>query len=138
MFQVGDIVKIYSSTAGHKKYHLCVLGADEYGVCRFLYINSHDGFEGDCAVTNAELPELPPSKTHMSVICCNTIARYNEKQLKIFRAAKLGVISKELAAKLLAHMQTVRSSLTRSEKTIVIDALTLLSATVANSPSNSG
>ena len=125
MFEIGDIVQIFSSTAGHQKYHLCVLGADQHGVCRFLYINSHDGFEDDCVVTNAELPELPPSKTQVSVFCCNTIARYNERQMKIFEAKKLGIISKALATKLLAHVQTVRS-LTRAEKTIVVEALVLL------------
>ena len=122
MFLIGDIVEIYAPIAGHKKYHLCVCGKDVNDVLRFLFINSHDGFEADFPIDDSLLPCLPKSPTGQSVFCCNMIVIYNARQLTLYNAVKLGTLSKEVALGLFKHTQSTKA-LNDKEKALVIGAL---------------
>ena len=125
MFSLGDIVQIFGTTAGHKKYHLCVCEIDEHGVSKFLFLNSHEGWEGDFVLSDKEIPCLPESKTGKSVVCCNVIVKYNAKQLKVLMAKKLGSIDKKIVVRLLVHLPTCRT-LPRTERQLIINNLTKL------------
>jgi hypothetical protein len=122
VFSVGDIVEIFAPTAGHKKYHLCVCETDGNDVIRFLFINSHDGFEADFPIVDSLLPCLPKSPTGQSVFCCNMIVIYSLKQLVLYKAVKLGEMDKQVAKDLLVHMQSTKA-LNQKEKVVVINAL---------------
>lgn len=125
MFSVGDIVQIYGPTAGHKKYHLCVCEIDGNGVCKFLFINSHDGYEGDFTLSDHEIPCLPKSPTGKSVISCSLMVKYNAAQMTLYNATKRGTIEKSVAARLRDHIPTCRA-LSRPEKILIDGALATL------------
>lgn len=118
MCKLGDIVQIFGATAGHKKYHLCICESDEHSVCKFLFINSHEGWEGDFVLSDIEIPCLPKSPTGKSVISCNNIAKYNKNQRDLFKAKTLGVIDKAIVEKLLSHVSACRT-FSRSEKALI-------------------
>ena len=122
MYVVGDIVTIFSPVAGYPKYHLCVCAVDHHGVTHFLYINSHDGWEADFKIEGDAIDCLPKSRTGKSVISCNTIARYNEKQLVLFQAKKIGELPTSLLDSLISHVMA-NKALNRREKQVVLEGL---------------
>jgi hypothetical protein len=126
MFDVGDVVHFESPTASKGKYHLC-LGEDEHGGPRFafLFVNSEDGFRGDCVLDDGEIPGLPTSRTQQSVVSFSNISRIGEKRLRLFQAKKVGTISKEVAGVLLAFAKEVKS-LNRVERKLVVHAFETL------------
>jgi hypothetical protein len=122
MFSVGDIVRIYDPTTGYPKYHLCIFEVDEHGVCQFLYINSGQGYEGDFVVADTDIDCLPRSPTGDSVFSCNYLVRYNERQMKLYKAQKLSVLSSVLAVKLHNHIAKLKT-LPRPQIALILQAL---------------
>lgn len=100
MFAVGDIVAIVASTTGYKKYHLCVHVGTDGAAHRFLFLNSDPSFAGTFVVPCARVPCIPPSDTGNTAFSFNMMPRYNDNQLKLFKAEKKGALDKALAAEL--------------------------------------
>jgi len=98
MFNVGDIVVMYAPTAGKKKYHLCVCEVNEHGVEFFLFINSGSGYAADFVVNDGSIDCLPESPTGNTVVSCSVVIRANQKQLAVYRAKKIGTLSKKISA----------------------------------------
>jgi len=121
----GDIVEFFGDTAGHKKYHLCVLECVAGNAAVFLFINSTPRFAGEFVVDCSELPFLPPSKTGKSVFSFSDTVRQNQRQLKLYRAKKRGALPQHLAVSLLAHAKAVRT-LPSGDMRIVLAALEAL------------
>lgn len=121
-FAVGDILHIDAPIVDHKKYHIC-LGANEYVVTLCLFLNSDDGFEANVVFDCARFPMLPPSKTGLSVVSLSMLPRYNEKQLDLYKATKLGDLPKDVASEIAAACATIKT-LSRVEKNFVIERLT--------------
>jgi len=121
--RVGDIILCDAPTVDHKKYHICVLecGEDGSAAC-FLFINSKQGWPGDCVFSNKDFPCLPPSKTGQSIVSLSYIIRYNKRQLRLFRAQKVGRLEKDIARKLAAFAKNV-PTLTEKERRIVLNGL---------------
>ena len=119
---MGDIAIIFSPTAGYEKFYICICASNEHGVTQFLYLNSHDGYEGDFLLDGDEIDCLPKSPTGKSVVCCNTVAKFTDKQLGLYKARKLGVLPQATAAKLIPHVQTAKA-LNRLEKNLILAAL---------------
>lgn len=126
MFEVGDVVLFHSPTVGKLKYHLC-LGHDENGGPRFafLFINSEDGFRGDCVLDDGEIPGLPTSRTQQSVVSFTNITRIGEEKLQLFQAEKVGKISGDVAGVLINFARETKV-LRKAEKDFVTAALTSL------------
>ena len=122
IFDVGDILHFYSSQAGHPKYHLCVLKIINGNAAVFLYLNSNEGFAADFIVSDTEIPCLPPSKTGKSIISCSQLVRANERQLKLYKAKKIGRLDKKIAMNLLKFVKTI-DALSKFDKKIVTNAL---------------
>ncbi len=126
MFAVGDIVKIFAPVAGHDKYHLCVLVGIDGAAHQFLFLNSEAaGFAGCYEVSCARVPCLPPSDTGKTVFSFTMVPRYTDAQLKLHKAAKMGVLEKALAQELLEFAKTALA-LTDAEKKTVLAALKML------------
>ena len=119
----GDIVRFDSAQAGHTKYHICVLACDEEGksAC-FLFLNSRAGWKGEFVLNNDDIPCIPPSKTGLSVVSFSTLVRQNAKQLKLYRAEKIGRLSSAIARKLEDFAKTV-PTLNAAERKIVLKGL---------------
>lgn len=119
MFAVGDVIEMFSPQAGKTKYHLCVCEIEEGGVAKFFFLNSGSGYEGDFIVRDTEIPCLPPSPTGESVISCSILLRFNEKQLKLWNARKLGELDGGIVARLISFL-AVNRALSREDKTTAI------------------
>jgi hypothetical protein len=115
MFATGDIVKIYSPQASYPKYYLCISTLDKTEAAKFLFINSEEGYEEDFVLANDDIPCLPENETGLSVISCSMLPRFNAKQLKLFKAEKLGVLETPLIEALLQFLRMNRA-LSREEK----------------------
>jgi hypothetical protein len=100
MFDVGDIVEMFAPTASKTKYHLCVCGMDENRVASFFFINSGTGYAADFVLQDGQISGLPKSPTGLSVISCSIVIRQNERQMKLYKARKIGRLSKKLSSKL--------------------------------------
>lgn len=122
MFQVGDIVRIFSTVAGKEKYHLCILVGVDGSAHQFLFLNSDPNYSDTLGIDCKRVPCLPPSSTGVTAFCFTAIPRYSDAQLKLHKAAKLGEIDKALAGELYDFAQGVRA-LTRPEKEAVLRAL---------------
>lgn len=77
MYDVGDIVLFYSNLAQKKKYHLCLIkpSGDQAGL--FLFLNSKNPFNDSLAPDCGRIPELRPTQSGQSDICCAQIC-YSE------------------------------------------------------------
>jgi hypothetical protein len=122
MFAVGDIVEIFAPQAGHKKYHLCIC-VGTGAALQFLYLNSDPTFDGTFVVDCSKVSCLPASSTGKTAFSFAILPRYNEKQLKLFKAKRLGEIEKGLAGELLEFAKTVKT-LNSADRKIVITGLT--------------
>jgi hypothetical protein len=135
MFAVGDVVEIFAPQAGHKKYHVCIC-VNVGAVHQFLYLNSDPGFDDTLAFDCETIPCLPVSKTGKTVFTFAILPRYNDKQLKLFAAKKLGELGLDVAKEVLAFIATVRT-LNTADRKLVTEGLNTIIAnlTAANSPS---
>ncbi len=122
MFAVGDVVSIFAPTVGYDKYHLCIKIGEDGGAHQFLFMNSEERFDSEYSVNCRRVPCLPPSRTGKTVFSFTMVPKYNDKQLKIYRADKKGSIDSVLAADLLQHVEGVQT-LTKSEKRTILVAL---------------
>src|SRR5689334_22931410 len=124
MFAIGDIVEIFSPMSGYKKYHLCIADGSDGSAAQFLFLNSDPRFAGTYVVDCARVPCLPPSQSGKTAFSFNIVPRYSARQLALYKAKKLGVLDKRLAAELLQFAQGA-SGLNRAEKAVVCAALHL-------------
>jgi hypothetical protein len=122
MFEPGDVIEMFAPQVGYKKFWLCVCGVNAHGVLRFFYINSGSGYEGDLVYNDHEFPYLPKSPTGQSVISLSYLPVYSEKELKLYRARKLGELDKRIIHELISELPRVRK-LTRQERNFAIDGL---------------
>lgn len=118
----GDVVSIYAGSVGYRKYHLCLMLADDKNAARFLFINSDSRFADTFVVPNARVSCIPENETGETCFSFSMIPRYNDKQLELFKAEIIGTIDIELAIELRAFVDSVRS-LAAPDKTIVREAL---------------
>jgi hypothetical protein len=126
MFEVGDIVEIFAPQAGHNKYHLCIsIGADG-AAHQFLYLNSDPAFEQTFVCDCKKIPCLPESKTGKTAFSFAILPRYNDHQLKLFKAKKLGVLDPALAVEVHKAASTA-TTMTGVERKIVLAALEIVS-----------
>ena len=122
MFAPGDVIEMHAPQVGYKKFWLCVCGVNAHGVLRFFYINSGSGYEGDLVYDDRELPYLPKSPTGQSVISLSYLPIYSEKELKLYRAEKLGELDKRIIRELLSELPRVRK-LSRQDRNLAINGL---------------
>jgi hypothetical protein len=125
MLCVGDIVGILAPTTGYRKYHICILVGKDGAASQFLFLNSDPSFDGTYAVDCARVPCLPPSKTGKTVVSFAMLPRYNDRQLALYKAEKLGVLDAKLAGELYDFAKTV-PTLTGRDRRIVLEALALV------------
>lgn len=118
----GEIVFVLAPSAGYRKYHIC-LGPNAHGSFLFLFLNSDGGYVGDCTFACAEFPNVPVSKTGLSIVSFSMLPRFTQAQLDLHGAQSFGQISKAVASTLLQHLASVKT-LTKSEKALVTAALT--------------
>jgi hypothetical protein len=133
MFAVGDIVRIHAPTVGYKKYHLCIKISDGTGAARFIFMNSDPSFDNTFSVPCARIPCIPPSSTGVTVFSFGLLPIYNDRQLKLFNAIKLGELALDVAQDVRAFANGI-DVLTRPEKRMVIDALDIIIASHAPTP----
>ncbi len=122
MFAIGDIVRIFAPGAGYEKYHLCIKLVDDDGAARFMFLNSNPNYNDTYAVTCDRVPCLPPSDTGYTAFSFNMLPIYNERQLGLYRATKLGELSSDVATELRTFLNKVEA-LTRKEMRMVEAAL---------------
>lgn len=127
MVAVGDIVRIHVPTIGKKKYHLCVCVGDGGAASQFLFLNSEEYFEGVYVMECARVPCLPPSDTGKTVFSFNDIPRYNDRQLGLFQAHKMGELPPDVAAELIPFVREVEV-LNRAQRETILTALTVIAA----------
>jgi hypothetical protein len=122
MFEIGDVVRFFSPTAGKEKFHLC-LGRDDTGILfAFLHLNSDFGYRGDCVLNDGRIPGLPVSRTGKSVVSFSAVVRMGTERLRKFGAEKTGEIDVSIAEELLAFAREVQV-LTGPERALVVGAL---------------
>lgn len=126
MFEIGDIVQIFAPQAGHNKYHLCISVGAVGEALTFLYLNSNPNFEQTFVCDCSQIPCLPASDTGKTAFTFAMLPRYNEKQLKLYKAKKLGALDAKLAAEIYSFATKV-NTMTGGEKKIVLAALELIS-----------
>lgn len=122
MYEIGDVVRFYSTTAAKEKFHLCLGRTEHETIFAFLFLNSVSGYKGDCILDDGQIPGLPKSPTGKSVVSFSLIIRVREDKLPILGATKTGAIDAQLAGELAAFAKEVKS-LTRQEKVFVISSL---------------
>jgi hypothetical protein len=138
MFSVGDIVEMFSPQAGKKKYHVCIC-VNTGAAHQFIYLNSDPSFEGTIAFDCARIPCLPQSDTGRSAFSFALMPRLNDRQLKLYKAKKLGVLDVSVAKEVLEFVATVKT-ITTAERKMVSAGLTAIIGEpppAANSPSKS-
>jgi len=126
MFSVGDVVEIFAPQAGHKKYHVCIC-VNTGAAHQFLYLNSDPNFDGTIAFDCEKIPCIPASKTGKTVFTFAILPRYNDRQLKLYKAKKLGVLDAAVAKDVLAFVATVKT-LTAVDRALVSAALAAIIA----------
>ncbi len=127
MFQIGDIVRLYAPTVGKQKYHLCVCVGAAGAASRFLFLNSEEYFEGIYVVDCTRVDCLPPSRTGKTVFSFNDIPRYNDKQLGLYQATRMGALPRDVAQELIPFVKTVEV-LNRADRDMILSALLIIAA----------
>ena len=125
MFQPGDVVRFLSPSAGKTKYHLCVCSSVDDGRYQFLFINSKPGYPDELVYDDGVIGSLPKSATGKTVISFGMLVRMSEKQLSLFRAAKISEISLEIATDVISFADSA-ATLTRREQQMIIDGLSTI------------
>ena len=126
MFEVGDIVKVFAPQAGHEKYHICIVIGVDGGAFQFLYLNSDPTFEDTFVCDCTKIPCLPVSKSGKTAVSFALLPRYNERQLRLFKAEKLGVLEPTLAVEIHKTASSAKT-MTTAERKIVLAALEAIS-----------
>ena len=121
IFSVGDVIHIDAPVAGKKKYHIC-LGQNEVAVTLCLFLNSKNKYANDVVFECSAFPMIPSSSTGLSVVSLSLVPRYSDEKLSLYNAKLLGVISKDVAKKLLQACEGF-SPLTKPEKVFAVQAL---------------
>jgi hypothetical protein len=122
VFALGDIVRLFAPTAGHDKYHLCVAISNDEGVSEYIFLNSDPSFAHTFVVDCDKLPFLPVSDTGKTAFSFAMVPRYSERQLRLYRAEKIGELPQDLAADLYAFAQIV-PTIAGAQRRLVIRAL---------------
>jgi hypothetical protein len=117
MFSVGDIIEIFAPQAGKDKYHLCIC-MNEGAAHQFVYLNSNPNFEGTISFDCERIPCLPKSKTGKTAFSFAYLPRYNDRQLKLYKAKKLGTLDPTVAKEVLGFVATV-GTLTGADRKLV-------------------
>jgi hypothetical protein len=119
MFNVGDVVRCWSDTAGKKKYHLCISLAGH-----FLFLNSpkKTSYPGDLVVSCAEIPFLPPTHTGASIVSCTLVLRFTDNDLRAMNAVRVGTVSPALLRKIARFVQD-SPVLTDEQRDVFLDAI---------------
>jgi hypothetical protein len=125
MFDVGDVVRFHSPTAGKEKFHLCLGVSQGSPLLVFLFLNSSYGFKGEYVVEDGVVPGLPRSPTNQTIISFTNLTRMGEDRLAKFGATKTGRIDGHLAGELIAFVKELKV-LTKQERIFVITALETL------------
>jgi hypothetical protein len=125
MFEVGDVVRFFSPTAGKEKFHLCIGHHGDAPLLAFLHLNSSAGYAGDCILDDGQIPGLPRSPTGKTVVSFSIVVRMGHERLQKFGAVRTGKIDGHLAGELASFAATV-PALTRDERALVIAALNSL------------
>ena len=125
MFEVGDIVRFYSPTAGKEKFHLCLGQRGGVPVFAFLHLNSGAGYRGDLPLDDGLAPGLPPSPTGKTVVSFSIVVQISAERLTKFGAQKTGSIDGHLAGDLAGFAKTL-TVLSRPDRTFVVAALETL------------
>ncbi len=121
MFEVGDVVRFFSPTAGKEKFHLCLGQGVDGPLFAFLHLNSGTGYRGDCVLDDGQIAGLPKSPTSKTVVSFSVIVKMGEQRLQKFGATKTGVLDGHIAGELTAFAKVV-PTLTKAEKAFVVAA----------------
>jgi len=121
-FSLGDIIAVDAPAAGKRKYHI-YLGDNEFSIALCLFLNSKHSYVSDAVFECSRFPMIPASSTGLSVVSMSMVPRYNEHQLKIYHASKLGVLPLDVAVELLPLCSASRS-LTKPERSFIVARLT--------------
>ena len=70
MCDVGDVLFFYSYVSDKPKNHLCLIKPTDTEVGWFLLLNSEYRSADSLGIACARIPELPPTKSGLSYICC--------------------------------------------------------------------
>jgi hypothetical protein len=108
--------------AGRIKYHLCIAVGVDGAATQFLFLNSNPDHMGNYVVPCERAPCLKPSKTGKTAFSFTMIPRYTDREMRLYKAEKLGELDSQLAAELLGFAKTVRT-LARKDLGLVMDAL---------------
>ena len=100
MYDVGDIVLFYSNVAQKKKYHICLIKPSIEQAGLFLFLNSKNPFNDSLAIDCGRLPELRPTQSGQSYICCAQIC-YSELILQEHVPKKICQMHTDLCEELL-------------------------------------
>lgn len=73
---------------------------DDGAASQFIFLNSDPKFEGLFVVPCERVPCIPKSETGVTAFSFTAVPRYNEKQLKLYNAKKLGILDRALAAEI--------------------------------------
>jgi hypothetical protein len=122
MFDVGDVVRFHSPTAGKENYHLCLGLDNSTPLFVFLFLNSKAGFKGEYILEDGVIPGLPKSPTDQTVVSFSNLTRIGEERLNKFGAIKTGKIDGHLAGELVTFVRELKV-LTRSDRNLVMSAL---------------
>ena len=118
----GDIVAFYSTTAGKRKYHLCITAVSATAAGQFLFLNSGSGRKSDCILSNADFPCISPSATGLSVVSFSTLVRVSALQLPHLVLAVLGSLQPGVARQLEGFAASV-PTLTAADRRTILAAL---------------
>jgi hypothetical protein len=121
MYDVGDIVSVYSPLKNAKKYHLCLIKPTNSTAGLFLFLNSENRFNNSYAVGCDRIPQLPTTQSTQSYICCEQIL-YNDLMLKAHLPTKICVLDTKICEELLDFVKTA-NFIERRIRSIISDAL---------------
>lgn len=129
MFSVGDIVHFYSAVAGKAKYHLCFCYNDENGVYSFVFLNSEGEYEDHFSCECSRIPNMPPSRSGLTVFSCPTVIRKRAEQLDSLDAKKITSLPPDVASDVLKFAVGIKS-MTQKDKENFIVAMEAISGEV--------
>ncbi len=89
-----------------------------------FFVNSSNNYDSDFVLQNENIPCIPENDTGLSIISCSCIVRYTTAQLALYKAERLGVLADDHIKALIEFLK-LGKALTRAEKALCIDKLTL-------------
>ena len=124
MYDVGDIVLFYSNQAQKKKYHICLIKPSSEQAGLFLFLNSENHYNNSLALDCNRIPELAPTPSGQSYICCEQIC-CSELMLQVHVPKKICQLDTELCEQLLSFVDAAHF-IERRIKLRLSDAITTL------------